>query len=40
LLGPNGTIAVGALLLVLVLGWMALRVIRRPENTVWRPATV
>jgi hypothetical protein len=37
ILGPTGTIAVGAVLLVLILGWAAARVIRRPQRTVWLP---
>ncbi len=37
LLGTGGTVAVGLLLLVLVLGWAAMRIIRRPERTVWLP---
>ena len=40
MLGPNGTIAAGALLLALVLAWLAMRVVKRPERTVWLPATV
>jgi hypothetical protein len=36
-LGPQGTLAVGVLLLALVLGWAALRLVRRPERTVWLP---
>jgi hypothetical protein len=37
ILGPNGTIAVGVVLLVLILGWAARRIIHRPERTVWLP---
>jgi hypothetical protein len=37
-LGPNGTIGLGVVLAVLVVGWAAMRIIRRPERTVWRPA--
>ncbi len=37
LLGTGGTIAVGAVLLALILGWAAMRVIKRPERTVWLP---
>jgi hypothetical protein len=37
LLGTNGTIALGVLLLMLILGWAAMRIIRRPERTVWLP---
>jgi hypothetical protein len=36
-LGTGGTMAVGAVLLVLILGWAAMRIIRRPERTVWLP---
>ena len=36
-LGPTGTIAVGVLLLVLVVGWAARRIIHRPVRTVWLP---
>lgn len=38
ILGPNGTIALGVVLGVAVLGWAVLRVVRRPERTVWLPA--
>ncbi|MDR3621634.1 MAG: hypothetical protein P4L85_19945 [Paludisphaera borealis] len=38
LLGANGTLAVGVALLLLILGWAAQRIIRRPERTVWLPA--
>jgi hypothetical protein len=37
MLGENGTLAAGAGLLALVLGWAVLRVVRRPERTVWLP---
>jgi hypothetical protein len=37
LLGPGGTIAVGVLLLALIVGWAAKRIIRRPVRTVWLP---
>jgi hypothetical protein len=36
-LGTGGTIAVGVLLLALIGGWAAMRIIRRPERTVWLP---
>ena len=36
-LGTNGTIGVGVLLLILFIGWAAMRIIRRPERTVWLP---
>lgn len=37
MLGTTGTIAVGVLLLLLVVGWAAKRIIHRPERTVWLP---
>jgi hypothetical protein len=36
-LGPNGTIGLGVVLLLLVIVWAARRVIRRPLRTVWLP---
>jgi hypothetical protein len=36
--GPEGTIAVGVVLLALVLGWATTRIVRRPKRTVWLPA--
>lgn len=36
-LGTNGTIAVGVVLLVLILAWTAHQLVRRPERTVWLP---
>ena len=36
-LGTGGTVAVGIALLVLILGWAGMRIIRRPERTVWLP---
>ena len=38
ILGPNGTMAAGVVLAVLVVGWLAMRIFRRPERTVWTPA--
>jgi hypothetical protein len=38
ILGMNGTIAVGVLLLILIVGWAVNRIVRRPERTVWLPA--
>jgi hypothetical protein len=35
LIGMNGTIAVGVLLLALVLGWATKRIVHRPKRTVW-----
>jgi hypothetical protein len=37
LLGTGGTVVVGVLLLVLILGWATKRIIRRPQRTVWLP---
>ncbi|MBX6314903.1 MAG: hypothetical protein IRY99_18595 [Isosphaeraceae bacterium] len=37
-LGPNGTIAVGAVLFAAFLGWATLRIIKRPQRLVWGPA--
>jgi hypothetical protein len=37
ILGTNGTILVGVVLLVLIVGWAAKRIIHRPERTVWLP---
>ena len=37
ILGTGGTVAVGVVLLVLVLGWAARRIVHRPERTVWLP---
>ncbi len=37
LLGTGGTIAVGVVLLALILGWAAARIIRRPKRTVYLP---
>jgi hypothetical protein len=37
ILGTGGTVAVGVVLLVLIIGWAAKRIIRRPERTVWLP---
>lgn len=36
-LGTGGTIAVGVALLALIVGWAAMRIVKRPERTVWRP---
>jgi hypothetical protein len=36
-LGTGGTIAVGILLLALIDGWAAMRIVRRPERTFWLP---
>jgi hypothetical protein len=37
LLGTGGTVVVGVLLLALILGWAAKRIIHRPQRTVWLP---
>jgi len=37
MLGTSGTMALGVVLLLLVLGWAAARVSKRPQRTVWRP---
>ena len=39
-LGPTGTMALGIGLLVLILGWATMRIVKRPERTVWLPVTV
>lgn len=39
LLGYNGVMAVGAALGALLLGWLVLRLVKRPLRTVWLPAT-
>lgn len=36
ILGVNGTLAVGAVLLLWIAGWAALRLARRPHRTVWQ----
>lgn len=38
MLGVNGTLMIGAALLALILGWAAMRVVRRPQRTVWELA--
>ena len=35
ILGTNGTLAVGAVLLALFVGWAVMRVVKRPQKTVW-----
>jgi hypothetical protein len=40
LLGTGGTVAAGVVLLALILGWAAMRIIKRPERTVWLPEKV
>lgn len=36
LLGVNGTLVLGAVLGLWVIGWTAMRVVRRPQRTVWK----
>jgi hypothetical protein len=36
MLGVNGTLIIGALLLLWILGWATMRVVRRPQRTVWQ----
>lgn len=36
-LGVTGVIAVGVVLLTLILGWAAKRIVKRPERTAWVP---
>ena len=36
-LGTNGSIAAGVLLLLPVIGRATMRIVRRPERTVWMP---
>jgi hypothetical protein len=36
LLGVKGTMAVGVLILVLVVAWAAMRIVHRPQRTVWQ----
>lgn len=38
MLGTSGTTAVGVVLIVLIVGWAAARIIKRPERTVLMPA--
>ncbi|QEH31885.1 hypothetical protein OJF2_03520 [Aquisphaera giovannonii] len=38
LLGYNGTLAVGAVLGLLIVGWLVARLVKRPQRTVWLPA--
>jgi hypothetical protein len=37
LLGPNGAIAAGAIVLVVFLGWAVYRIVKRPQRMVWGP---
>lgn len=39
LLGYNGVLAIGAVLGALLLGWLVMRLVKRPLRTVWLPAT-
>ncbi len=40
ILGTRGTVAVGVVLLALILGWVAMRIIRRPKRAVRLPHEV
>jgi hypothetical protein len=35
--GLHACLTVGVVLLVLILGWATMRIVRRPERTVWVP---
>jgi hypothetical protein len=37
MLGMNGTLIVGVVLLLAIIGWATMRVVRRPQRTVWQP---
>jgi hypothetical protein len=39
MLGVNGSLILGAILLLLILGWATNRVVRRPQRTVWQVET-
>ena len=34
MLGVNGTLGLGAVLLILILGWATMRVVKRPQRTI------
>ena len=36
MLGVNGTLGLGAVLLALILAWATMRVVKRPQRTVWQ----
>ena len=40
LLGVNGTLVLGAVLLLWILGWVTMRVARRPQRTIWHAEQV
>jgi hypothetical protein len=40
MLGVNGTLVLGAVLLLWILGWATMRVVRRPQRTVWQAQSV
>jgi hypothetical protein len=37
MLGVNGTLVLGGVLLAAIVGWATMRVVRRPQRTVWQP---
>jgi hypothetical protein len=37
MLGVNGTIGLGVVLALLIVGWATMRLVRRPQRTVWLP---
>jgi hypothetical protein len=37
ILGPNGTLAVGGLVVVASIAWAVMRVVKRPQRLVWGP---
>ena len=39
LLGPNGTLVVGGILLILFVGWAIRLIVNRPQRLVWGPPT-
>ncbi|WZO98315.1 hypothetical protein EP7_005375 [Isosphaeraceae bacterium EP7] len=38
IIGVNGSIAIGVILLALIVAWIIRRIVHRPERTVWLPA--
>ena len=36
-LGMNGTLILGGVLLLAIVGWATMRLVRRPQRTVWQP---
>jgi hypothetical protein len=37
MLGTNGILILGVVLLLAIIGWATMRVVRRPQRTVWQP---